>query len=94
MNPYGMDWRKVKDSTKITDEGDLLKLRLLSQLNDIIETMETHEILELTGLDKSDLSRIRISSFKRFSIDRILRIFNDLGYRAEFSIAKKKKKTS
>lgn len=94
MNPYDVDWTKFKESKRITDEGDLLKLRLLSQLNDIIEHMETQEILDLTGLDKSDLSRIRISSFKRFSIDRIIRIFSDLGYIAEFSMAKKKKKTS
>lgn len=94
MNPYDVDYSKFKVSKRITDEGDLLKLSLLAQLNDIIEKMETQEILDLTGLDKSDLSRIRISSFKRFSIDRILRIFDDLGYRTEFSIAKKKKKIS
>ena len=94
MNPYDVDWRKIKESTRITDEGDLLKLSLLGQLNDILDKMETQEILDLTGLDKSDLSRIRIQSFKRFSIDRILRIFNDLGYKTEFSFAKKKKKIS
>ncbi len=93
MNPYDVDWSKFKESKTITDEGDLLKLRLLAKLNDIIETMETQEILDVTGLDKSDLSRIRISSFKRFSIDRIIKILDSLGYRAELSVEKKKKKS-
>jgi predicted XRE-type DNA-binding protein len=91
MNPYDIDYTKFKISKKITNEGDLLKLRLLAKLNQIIENMETQDILDLTGLDKSDLSRIRISSFQRFSIDRLLKIFNQLGYKADFSIAKKKK---
>lgn len=91
MNPYDINYSKFKESKKITDERDLLKLRLLAELNQVMEKMETREILELTGLDKSDLSRIRISDFQRFSIDRIIKIFNQLGYKAQFSIAKKKK---
>lgn len=48
--------------------------------------METNEILDLTGLDKSDLSRIRISDYSRFSIDRIIKIFNRLEFKAKVSI--------
>jgi hypothetical protein len=91
MNPYDIDYSKFKGSKKITDERDLLKLRLLAQLKEIMSSMETQEILFLTGLDKSDLSRIRISNFERFSIDRLIGLFDKLGYEAQFSIEKKKK---
>lgn len=91
MNPYDIDHSKYKESKKVTDERDLLKLRLLSEVNGIITKMETQEILDQTGLDKSDLSRIRISDFQRFSIDRILKILNLLGYKAQFSLVKLRK---
>lgn len=91
MNPYDIDIKKLKNSEKITDEKDLLKLRLLAELNEIIAELETQKILKLTGLDKSDLSRIRISDYTRFSIDRILGIFNRLGFKANVSIVPLKK---
>ena len=91
MNPYDIDYSKFKESKKITDERDLLKLRLLAELKKIMSSMETQEILFLTGLDKSDLSRIRISNFERFSIDRLLGLFGKLGYKAQISIEKMKK---
>jgi predicted XRE-type DNA-binding protein len=91
MNPYEIDYSKLKESKKITEERDLLKLNLLAELNNIISKMETQKILDLTGLDKSDLSRIRISDFQRFSIDRIIKIFSRLGYKAQFSIVRQKK---
>jgi len=90
VNPYNIDYSKLKESKKISNERDLLKLRLLADLKKIMEKFETNEILRLTGLDKSDLSRIRISDFQRFSIDRILKIFNRLGYSAKISIVKSK----
>jgi hypothetical protein len=76
---------------RITSEKDLLKLRLLADLNEIIAKLETQEILDLTGLDKADLSRIRISDYTRFSIDRILGLFNRLGFKANVSIVPLKK---
>lgn len=91
MNPYDIDITKLKESKKITDEKDLLKLRLLARLNEIISEMETQEILDLTRLDKSDLSRIRCSDFTRFSLDRIIGIFNSLGFKAQISIVPVKK---
>ncbi len=91
MNPYNVDYSKFKVSKKITDHKDLLKLHLLARLNEIIFEMETQEILELTKLDKSDLSRIRCSDFSRFSIDRIIGLFNCLGYKAEILIKPLKK---
>ena len=91
MNPYDIDYSKFKESKKVTNEKDLLKLRLLGRLNKIISKMETQEILDVTKLDKSDLSRVRCSDFARFSLDRIIKIFNSLGYRAEISIVSMKK---
>lgn len=91
MNPYDVDHSKFKGSKKITSERDILKLKLLAQIKLITESMETHEILTLTGLDKSDLSRIRISSYQRFSIDRLIKILETLGYVANLSIVRNKK---
>ncbi|MBC7428167.1 MAG: XRE family transcriptional regulator [Bacteriovorax sp.] len=91
MNPYDIDYSQFKISKKITDERDLLKLRLLSQLRMIMDKMENSEILDITGLDKSDLSRLRIGSFERFSIDRLIKIFDQLGFKVEFSFTKKRK---
>lgn len=91
MNPYNYDYRKLKESKKITDPKDLLKLRLIVNLKEIILQMETPEVLELTGLDKADLSRIRCSDFTRFSIDRIISLFHCLGYKTEFSFKPLKK---
>ncbi|MEA9356647.1 XRE family transcriptional regulator [Bacteriovorax sp. PP10] len=89
MNPYKVDYSKFKGSKKITDQRDLLKLRLMAQLKEVMAGMETQEILSITGLDKSDLSRLRVSSFERFSIDRLIKIFDQLGFQANFSVTKK-----
>jgi hypothetical protein len=89
MNPYKIDYSKFKGSKKITDQRDLLKLRLMAQLKEVMDGMETQDILSITGLDKSDLSRLRILSFERFSIDRLIKIFDKLGFQAEFSVTKK-----
>lgn len=89
MNPYKIDYSKFKGSKKITDQRDLLKLRLMAQLKEVMDGMETQAILKITGLDKSDLSRLRVSSFERFSIDRLIKIFDQLGFKAEVSVSKK-----
>lgn len=85
MNPYDIEYSKFKESKKITDDRDPLKLRLLADQKEIMSSIETQEILFITGLDKSDLSRIRISN------DRLIGLFSKLGYKAQFSIEKKKK---
>lgn len=91
MNPYEINHSKLKGSKKITDERDLLKLKLIDQLKEVMSPMDTQQIIELTGLDKSDLSRLRISSYQRFSIDRLIKIFDQLGFKAEVSVKKKKR---
>jgi predicted XRE-type DNA-binding protein len=90
MNPYKINYKKFKVSEKITDEKDVIKLYLLAQLKEIISKIETVEILSITGLDKSDLSRIRVSNFERFSIDRLIGLLDKLGYSARLRIEKKK----
>jgi hypothetical protein len=91
MNPYDVDINSLKPSKKITDPKDILKLQLVSQLSKIMNKMETSEILLQTRLDKSDLSRLRCLDLRRFSIDRIIGILNDLGYSAKISIVPTKK---
>ncbi|HXH73919.1 MAG TPA: XRE family transcriptional regulator [Bacteriovoracaceae bacterium] len=86
MNPYHVDIDSLKESRKITDEKDLLKLRLVAGLLKIISKMETSTILEQTGLDKSDLSRLRTFNLDRFSIDRIIGLLNNLGFSTKVSI--------
>ena len=91
MNPYDIDYSKFQESKPITDEGDRFKLRLLVELNQIIENLETEEILSLTGLSKIDLAKIRISSFTNLTADRIINIFDQLGYKVQISIFKSRK---
>lgn len=91
MNPYEINHTKLKNSKKITDERDLLKLKLIHQLKEVMDSMETSEIIKITGLDKSDLSRLRVSSYQRFSIDRLIKIFDLLGFKTEVLLVKKKK---
>ena len=86
MNPYNVDIDSLKESRVITDEKGLVKLRLIEGLMKVTSKMETSEILERTGLDKSDLSRLRSLNLDRFSIDRIIGILNRLGFSAKVSV--------
>lgn len=88
MNPYKIDIESIKESKKVKDQKDIIKLKLISGLFKKISKMENSDILEKTGLDKSDLSRLRSLDIKRFSVDRIIKILNDLGFSAEISIIK------
>jgi predicted XRE-type DNA-binding protein len=90
MNPYDVDYTKLKPSKEITDPKDLFKLKLLAHFNDIIETMTTDEVSTRTGLDKSDISRLKVSDFKRFTMDRLIKILDLLGYTCELKLKPKK----
>lgn len=90
MNPYDIDYRNLKESTQITDEKELLKLRLIASFNKITSQMETDAILEATGLHKSDLSRLRTFGLDRFSIDRLITLLNSLGYTTVLNVKPKK----
>ncbi len=90
MNPYDVDYSKFKTSKEITDPKDLFKLKLLAHFNDIIETMTTDEVSHATGLDKSDISRLKISDYRRFTIDRLIKILDLLGFSCDLRIKPKK----
>jgi predicted XRE-type DNA-binding protein len=80
MNPYDIDIDGLKESAEIKDEKELLKLRLAVEFLRITAKMSTDEILDKTGLHKSDLSRLRTFSLSRFTIDRIITLLDALGY--------------
>ena len=91
MNPYDVDYTKFKVSEPITDERDLLKLKLFAVFHEATIKMSVEEIIEITKLDKSDVSRLRTFGIDRFTIDRLIGILETLGYSTELSFKPKKK---
>ena len=77
---------KYGESKRITDPNYLLRLDLAAQFYKIAEKLSTEEVLERTGLDPSDYSRLKISSVKRFTIDRLIKLIYALGYEATIII--------
>lgn len=88
--PYDIDIDSIPVSKPITDPGILLKYKLSAQLNKVFDTLTTEEIIEKTGLDRSDISRIRIQSIRRFSIDRIIKLLFMLGQTVSITVKPKK----
>jgi len=89
MNPYKIKVKNRNDSREINDPKDKLKLKLISNIRKIILDIDTESISEKTGLDKSDVSRLKIGSFQRFTIDRLIKILSLLGYETKITITKK-----
>lgn len=90
MNPYKIDTRKLKKSQAVSDGKEILKLQLASKLMEIISEMPTQEVIAKTGLDKADLSRLRVLNVDRFTIDRIITLINSLGFTTTFKVESKK----
>lgn len=90
MNPYKVDIEKLKESKPVTNEKELLKLKLASVFLKITADMPTDEILATTGLDKSDLSRIRALNIERFTIDRIISFLDALGFSTSIDVKPKR----
>ena len=90
MNPYKIDLSKFKESEKILDPKDLIKFKLIAVLLKTISKMENNEVLKITGLDKSDLSRLKALNIKRFSIDRIIILLDKLGLSTKIDVKPKK----
>lgn len=90
MNPYKIDVSKLKESKVITDEKEILKLSLTNVFLKITAKMDTSEILDVTGLHKSDLSRIRSLNLGRFTIDRLVSLLDSLGYSTKLNVKPKK----
>lgn len=89
MNPYDIDFKKLKDSQEISEPKDLLKLELAAEFLKVTSKMSSEEIIQATGLHKSDLSRIRALNLSRFTIDRILGYLDSVGYVAKVKVKKK-----
>ncbi len=90
MNPYDIDIESLKESEIITDEKDILKLKLAQEFLKAIDQMETAEVLSITGLHKSDLSRIRALNIDRFTIDRMVTFLDSLGLSTSIKVEPKK----
>lgn len=90
MNPYEIDIEKLKESEEIKDEKELLKLKLVSAFLKATSKMKTEDILSATGLDKSDLSRLRSMNVSRFTIDRIVGFLDALGFSTQIDVKPKK----
>lgn len=89
MNPYEVDIDKLQESKEVKDEKELLKLKLVSAFLKATSKMPSDEILSLTGLHKSDLSRLRSMNVKRFTIDKIVGLLDDLGFSTKIDVARK-----
>ncbi|MCY4644276.1 MAG: hypothetical protein OXB88_06615 [Bacteriovoracales bacterium] len=90
MNPYDIDIEKLKESKKIKDEKDILKLKLVVEFLKLIAEMDNKEILRITNLHKSDLSRLKSLNITRFTLDRIVGLFDSLGLFLTIDIKQKK----
>lgn len=86
MNPYDIDIEKLKESKEITDEKELLKLKLTAAFLKAIAKMSTDDVLSATGLHKSDLSRLRALNVSRFTIDKIVGLLDDLGFSTKVDV--------
>lgn len=89
MNPYNVNFKNLKISEEITDERELLKLKLASYFLKITSKMTTDEIILRTGIHKSDLSRIRTSNIKRYTVDKMILLLDLLGFSTKIEVKKK-----
>lgn len=90
MNPYDISIKKLKESKSIKNEVKGLKMNLVMSFLKVTSKMESDEIMELTGLDKADLSRIRALSVARFTIDKMIKLLDSLGYSTQIKVVSKK----
>lgn len=88
MNPYDIEIDELIESHEITDKKELLKYQLLREFLKVTQKMNSQEILNTTGLDKSDLSRIRSLNIERFSIGKIIDLLDHLGYSTKVKVTK------
>lgn len=89
-SPYEIDVGLIKPSKKVTDERELLKYRLSAEINKILDRLTTEQAVNKTGLNRADLSRIKIQSISRFSIDRLIKILILLDQSVSITVKTKK----
>lgn len=90
MKPYRVSIEHLGISEEITDERELMKLKLVGHFLKVTAKLSNEDILAKTGLDKADLSRLKASLIDRFTIDRLIGILSSLGYVASVSLKAKK----
>ena len=88
MNPFDIEVDRLEESKEVVDEKDLLKMKLVSEFLKVSSNMSSHEIISLTGLQESDLSRLRVMSIEQFSIDKIIEFVLKLGFSVKIDIGK------
>jgi predicted XRE-type DNA-binding protein len=90
-DPYEIDPESIGPSRVITDEGELLKYKLSSEIIKILRKLTIEEALEVTNLNRADLSRLKTQNIQRFSIDRLIKILILLGQSVKITISSKRK---
>lgn len=90
MKSYNKHIETLKKSKKVTDPKELIKYQIVTEFLKMTSRLETAEILEMTGLDKADLSRLKSLSLKRFSIDRLIGIANAASLDVSIKLSSKK----
>ena len=88
--PYDIDLDSAAPSRVITDECELLKYKLSAEIIMILRKSSVEEVLEKTGLNRADLSRIKTQNLKRFTIDRLIKILILLGKLVKVTVISKK----
>lgn len=89
MNPYDIDPESIEDSKEILSSKDLLKITLASEFIRATNSMDSSKILKITGLHKSDLSRIRSMNLERFTLDKLVSILDSIGLKTMVHVEKK-----
>ncbi len=89
MNSYNIDIEKLNESLEVTNEKELLKFKLVTIFLKVTSDLSSEEIISFTGLDKSDLSRLRALNIERFTIDRIIGLLDALGFTTAIEVKPK-----
>jgi predicted XRE-type DNA-binding protein len=64
-----------------------LAAEIIRTLNE--ETLTNVAAARLCGVQEADISRIRNADLKRFTIDRLIKVLNGLGYRVSMHVSPK-----
>ena len=91
---YDIDYDNLPESKVITDPVVIMKLQSGAKFCKIIESMDTQTALDRAGLHKVDLSRIKVGSVDRFSLDRLVGLLKKLGYTAKVKVVRDGKEAS
>lgn len=89
MNPYKFNTKRLKLSKPVTGPLHIIKLELAGLFITATEKMSPQEIINICSLHKADISRIRTHQLERFSIDRLIKLLDLLGFTTKLQISKK-----